>query len=180
MSTLQIRVSSADHVQGDPHAPVTLVEYGDYQCPACGAAFPIVKAAQKHFGRALRFVFRNFPLTQIHPEAESAAETAEFADAHRHFWEVHDALYENQDELGLPLYLALAEALNLSETALREALEKRTFRPKVRSDFMGGLKGGVNGTPTFFINGKRHDGASDFDSLAGTIAAELAQLETPS
>ena len=180
MSILQIRVSSADHVQGDPHAPVTLVEYGDYQCPACGAAFPIVKAVQKHFGKALRFVFRNFPLTQIHPEAESAAETAEFAGAHGHFWEVHDALYENQDELGLPLYIALAEALDLSETALREALEKRTFRPKVRSDFMGGLKGGVNGTPTFFINGKRHDGASDFDSLAGTIAAELAQQETPS
>jgi protein-disulfide isomerase len=180
MSTLQVPVSSADHVQGDPHAPVTLVEYGDYQCPACGAAFPIVKAAQKHFGKGLRFVFRNFPLTQIHPEAESAAETAEFAGAHGHFWEVHDALYENQDELGLPLYIALAEALDLSETALREALEKRTFRPKVRSDFMGGLKSGVNGTPTFFINGKRHDGPSDFDSLAGTIAAELAQIETPS
>ena len=138
MSTLQVPVSSADHVQGDPHAPVTLVEYGDYQCPACGAAFPIVKAVQKHFGKALRFVFRNFPLTQIHPEAESAAETAEFAGAHGHFWEVHDALYENQDELGLSLYLALAEALNLPEAALREALEKRTFRPKVRSDFMGG------------------------------------------
>ena len=180
MSTLQISVSSADHTQGDAHAPITLVEYGDYQCPACGAAFPVVKAVQKHFGKGLSFVFRNFPLTQIHPEAESAAETAEFADAHGHFWEVHDALYENQDELGLPLYIALAEALDLSETALREALEKRTFRPKVRSDFMGGLKGGVNGTPTFFINGKRHDGASDFDSLAGTIAAELAQLETPS
>lgn len=180
MSTLQVPVSSADHVQGDPHAPVTLVEYGDYQCPACGAAFPTVKAAQKHFGKGLRFVFRNFPLTQIHPEAESAAETAEFAGAHGHFWEVHDALYENQDELGLSLYLALAEALNLPEAALREALEKRTFRPKVRSDFMGGLKSGVNGTPTFFINGKRHDGASDFDSLAGTIAAELAQLETSS
>jgi protein-disulfide isomerase len=180
MSTLQVPVSSADHTQGDPHAPVTLVEYGDYQCPACGAAFPIVKAVQKHFGKQLRFVFRNFPLTQIHPGAESAAETAEFAGAHGHFWEVHDALYENQEELGLPLYLALAEALNLSQTALREALETRAFRAKVRSDFMGGLKSGVNGTPTFFINGKRHDGASDFDSLAGAIAADLALLETPS
>src|SRR4249920_2620123 len=138
MSTLQIPVSLADHVQGDPHAPITLVEYGDYQCPACGAAFPIVTAVQKHFGKELRLVFRNFPLTQIHPEAESAAETAEFAGAHGHFWEVHDALYENQDELGLSLYLALAEALSLPEAALREALEKRTFRPKVRSDFMGG------------------------------------------
>ena len=180
MSTLQVPVSSADHIQGDPHAPVTLVEYGDYECPACGAAFPVVKAVQKRFGKELRFVFRNFPLTQIHPEAESAAETAEFADAHGHFWDVHDALYENQEELGLPLYVALAEALNLPETALREALETRAFRAKVRSDFMGGLKSGVNGTPTFFINGKRHDGVSDFDSLAGAIGAELAQLETPS
>ena len=180
MSTLEVPVSSTDHVQGDPHAPVTLVEYGDYQCPACGAAFPIVKAVQTHFGKELRFVFRNFPLTQIHPEAESAAETAEFAGAHGHFWDVHDALYENQEELGLPLYLDLAEALNLPQKALREALETRAFRTKVRSDFMGGLKSGVNGTPTFFINGKRHDGASDFDSLAGAIAAELALLETPS
>jgi len=93
MSTLQVPVNSTDYVQGDPHAPVTLVEYGDYQCPACGAAFPIVKAVQTHFGKELRFVFRNFPLTQIHPEAESAAETAEFAGTHGHFWDVHDALY---------------------------------------------------------------------------------------
>jgi protein-disulfide isomerase len=96
------------------------------------------QAVQKHFGKQLRFVFRNFPLAQLHPEAESAAETAEFAGAHGHFWEVHDALYENQDELGLPFYLALAEALNLPEPALREALETRAFGAKVRSDFMGG------------------------------------------
>ena len=101
----------------------------------------------------------------------------EFAGADGHFWDVHDALYENQEELGLPLYLDLAEVLNLPQKALREALETRAFRAKVRSDFMGGLKSGVNGTPTFFINGKRHDGASDFDSLAGAIAAELALLK---
>ena len=137
MSTLQVPVSPTDHVQGDrPRDPWSST--GDYRCPACGAAFPIVKAVQKHFGKQLRFVFRNFPLAQLHPEAESAAETAEFAGAHGHFWEVHDALYENQDELGLPFCLALAEALNLPEPALREALETRTFGAKVRSDFMGG------------------------------------------
>ena len=178
MSILQVPVTSADHIQGDPHAHVTLVEYGDYECPACGLAYPIVKAVQKHFGKRLRFVFRNFPLTQIHPQAESAAETAEFAGAHERFWEMHDELYENQDTLGLAAYLALAKDLGLPEKALGEALQKHTFKPRVRSDFMGGLKGGVNGTPTFFINGRRHDAAYDFDELIAAIDAELTQAET--
>ena len=166
MATLQNPVGSADHIQGNRDAPVTLVEYGDYECPVCGAAYPIVKAVQKHFGGKLRLVFRNFPLTRLHPEAENAAETAEFAGALGHFWEMHDALYENQDGLGLPLYLALAEAMNLPKAELSEALETRAFGPKVRSDFMGGLKSGVNGTPTFFVNGKRFGGemtVEDFD-----------------
>jgi protein-disulfide isomerase len=179
MSVLQVPVTAADHIQGDPHAPTTLVEYGDYECPGCGIAYPIVKAVQKHFGKRLRFVFRNFPLTQIHPDAESAAETAEFAGAHGRFWEMHDGLYENQASLGLPLYLALARALRLPEETLREALENATFRPKVRSDFMGGLKSGVNGTPTFFINGKRHDGSYDFNDLVAAIDAKLVQAKTP-
>jgi protein-disulfide isomerase len=179
MSGLQVPVSTADHIQGDQHAPVTLVEYGDYECPACGLAYPIVKAVQDHFGKRLRFVFRNFPLTQVHPNAESAAETAEFAGAHGRFWEMHDRLYENQASLSLPLYLALAESLRLPEKALSEALESGTFRPKVRSDFMGGLKSGVNGTPTFFINGRRHDAAFDFDDLVAAIEAELVNIKLP-
>jgi protein-disulfide isomerase len=178
MPVVQVPVTNTDHAQGDAHVPVTLVEYGDYQCPACGLAYPIVKAVQKHFNKSLRFVFRNFPLTQVHPEAESAAETAEFAGAHDHFWEMHDDLYENQDALGLAAYLALAKALGLPENALSEALEKHTFKPKVRSDFMGGLKSGVNGTPTFFINSRRHDAAFDFDDLVAAIDAELVQLRT--
>ena len=177
MATLQIPVGSADHIQGNADAPVTLVEYGDYECPVCGAAYPIVKAVQKHFGGKLRLVFRNFPLTRLHPEAENAAETAEFAGAHGHFWEMHDALYENQEGLGLPLYLALAEAMNLPKAELSEALEMRVFRPKVRSDFMGGLKSGVNGTPTFFVNGKRHDGSFELDDLVAAIDAELVTVK---
>jgi protein-disulfide isomerase len=179
MSILQVPVTSADHIQGDPHAHVTLVEYGDYECPACGLAYPIVKAVQKHSGKRLRFVFRNFPLTQIHPQAENAAETAEFAGAHDHYWEMHDGLYEKQDALGLAVYLALAKDLGLPEKALSEALEKHTFKPSVRSDFMGGLKSGVNGTPTFFINARRHDAAYDVDDLVAAIDAESAQPETP-
>ena len=99
MTTLQIPVTSADHAEGEAGAPVTLVEYGDYECPACGAAYPTVKAVQKHFGKKLKFVFRNFPLTKLHPHAESAAEVAEFAGARARFWEMHDGLYENQDGL---------------------------------------------------------------------------------
>ena len=179
MSLLQVPVSTDDHIQGDQHAPVTLVEYGDYECPYCGQAYPVVKAVQKHFGKRLRFVFRNFPLTQIHPNAESAAETAEFAGAHGRFWEMHDGLYENQETLSVPLYLSLAKALGLSEKLLSESLESGAFRSKVRSDFMGGLKSGVNGTPTFFINGKRHDAAFDFDDLVAAIEAEVVKHNAP-
>jgi protein-disulfide isomerase len=99
VTKLAVAVSEKDHRQGDKNAPCTLVEYGDYQCPSCGQAYPIVKRVQKHFGKRLSFVFRNFPLTQLHPYAEPAAETAEFAGAHEKFWEMHDLLYENQDRL---------------------------------------------------------------------------------
>jgi protein-disulfide isomerase len=179
MAVLKVPVTSEDHTQGDAHAPVTLVEYGDYECPACGLAFPIVKGVQKHFGKRLRFVFRNFPLTQIHPEAESAAETAEFAAAHARFWEMHDGLYENQDALGAPLYRELGEALGLPARELSQALADGTFGTRIRSDFMGGLNSGVNGTPTFFINGRRHDGAFDLDDLVRAIGAQLAEAKLP-
>src|SRR5580692_8744955 len=100
MSVLKVPVSSADHIQGDEKAPIVLVEYGDYECPHCGHAYPIVKQIQKHFGKRLAFVFRNFPLNEIHPDAEPAAETAEFAGANGKFWEMHDAIFENQETLG--------------------------------------------------------------------------------
>jgi protein-disulfide isomerase len=173
MSSLQIPVTDADHVQGDAQAQVSLVEYADYECPYCGLAYPVVKRVQKHFGMRLRLVFRNFPLTQIHPEAENAAETAEFAAAHKRFWEMHDALFENQEALGPELYLSLVEALSLPPDGLKDAIERRTFRPKIRSDFMGGLKSGVNGTPTFFINGAHHDAANEYEGFVAAIDAEL-------
>jgi protein-disulfide isomerase len=180
MATLKVPVGPDDHIQGNPKAPITLVEYGDYECPACGLAYPVVKAVQKHFGRDLRFVFRNFPLAQVHPNAESAAETAEWAASHHRFWEMHDALYENQTMLALPLYLSLANALQLPEEELSAALENRIFYPKVRADFMGGVRSGVNGTPTFFINGRRHDDSYDFAHLVAAIDMELEQAGTAS
>src|SRR5438309_9292782 len=105
MATLKAPVTPGDHIQGDEQAPVILVEYGDYECPHCGHAYPIVKRVQKHFGKQLAFVYRNFPLNQIHPNAESAAESAEYAGTHGKFWEMHDAIFENQSMLEVPMLL---------------------------------------------------------------------------
>lgn len=165
MAMLKPPVTPEDHAQGAEDAEVTLVEYGDYECPHCGHAYPIVKRVQKHFGKRLRFVFRNFPLSEMHPNAESAAETAEFAGTLGKFWEMHDLLFENQERLGGPLYAELAQKLALSPTALRQALEEGKYESRVRADFSSGVRSGVNGTPTFFINGKRHDGPFDYESL---------------
>jgi len=178
MATLKLPVTAEDHAQGPENAPATLIEYGDYQCPHCGHAYPIVQKVQKHFGKRLRFVFRNFPLNEMHPQAEAAAEVAEFAAAHGKFWEMHDQLFENQARLGDALFLNLCEKLDLSVDELRDALEKRTFEARVRADFSGGVRSGVNGTPTFFINGHRHDGAFDFDSLVSAIQPATIKTKT--
>lgn len=169
MSTLKIPVTSEDHAQGPETAEVTLVEYGDYECPHCGRAYPIVTQVQKHFGKRLRFVFRNFPLSEMHPHAEAAAEVAEFAGSQGKFWEMHDLLFENQARLGDALFAELGKKLKLSTTAMQQALEQGTFEARVRADFSGGVRSGVNGTPTFFINGHRHDGSFDFETLVSAI-----------
>jgi len=173
MAKLKTPVGPEDHTQGDPHAPVTLVEYGDYECPHCGRAYPIVKRVQKHFGKRLLFVFRNFPLTQSHPHAEPAAEAAEFAGSQDKFWEMHDLLFENQNRLGLPLFEQVAEELDLDPEALIASLDSHEFAARVRADFSGGVRSGVNGTPTFFINGQRHDGPFDYEYLVEAIEAAL-------
>jgi protein-disulfide isomerase len=169
MSKLTIAVSDEDHIQGDRAAQCSLVEYGDYQCPYCGEAYTVVKKLQKHFGKRLSFVFRNFPLSKMHSWAEPAAEVAEFAGANGKFWEMHDLLYENQERLGNALFLELIDTLDLSPSQLQTALAEQTYRARVRADFAGGVRSGVNGTPTFFINGQRHDGSPDFDSLSEAI-----------
>jgi protein-disulfide isomerase len=174
MSTLKIPVRPEDHIEGDPSAPCTLVEYGDYQCPHCGRAYPIVKRVQKHFGKRLRFVFRNFPLNEIHPQAETAAETAEFAGVHGKFWEMHDALFENQSRFSPVFFPELAQKLGLDPAGLRDALAGEKYRAHVRSDFMSGARSGVNGTPTFFINGLRVDGPWDYEDLVEAIDAAVA------
>jgi protein-disulfide isomerase len=165
MAKLRTPVTSRDHIQGPEDAELTLVEYGDYECPSCGSAYPIVKRIQEQFGKRLQFVFRNFPLSEIHPHAESAAETAEFAAAQGRFWEMHDLLFENQEQLSEALYSELAEELGLSQTVLLHALEEGEYKVRVRADFSSGVRSGVNGTPTFFINGTRHDRPFDYETL---------------
>jgi len=175
MAKLSIPISADDHLQGDLDAEVNLVEFGDYQCPSCGEAYPIVKRLQQHFGKRLLFVFRNFPLTQMHPQAEAAAEAAEFAAAHGKFWEMHDLLYENQEHLGDELFKTLAGKLDLSSADLLHAIADHTYQARVRADFGGGIRSGVNGTPTFYINGVRNNGPFDFEFLRQAIDDALAK-----
>ncbi|MBV8482901.1 MAG: thioredoxin domain-containing protein, partial [Verrucomicrobia bacterium] len=159
-----------DHIQGTPNAEWTLVEYGDYECPVCGQAYPIVKQLQEHLGDQLLFVFRNFPLREIHPNAEHAAETAEFAAAYGNFWEMHDVLFENQDRLEDEILIGLAAQIGLPASKLRRSLASEIFRGRIDLDFRGGIRSGVNGTPTFFINGVRHDGGFGFEMLLRAFA----------
>jgi protein-disulfide isomerase len=164
-STLVPPVSAHDHTQGSAEAAVTLVEYGDYQCPYCGAAYPEVKRVQKHLGRKLRFVFRNFPLTQAHPYAMVAAEAAEAAGLQGKFWEMHDFIYEHQEELEPDALSAWAEQIALDLEQFGTAIRQGEITKRIKEDRMSGIRSGVNGTPCFFINGVRYDGAADYDSL---------------
>ena len=165
-------VGPRDHAQGAANAPVTLVEYGDYECPHCGAAYPIVKAVQKRLGHTLRFVFRNFPLSNAHPHAAMAAELAEVAGADGKFWQMHDMLFENQDALDPDNLIGYASELGLDIERVTAALEQRTQQARVAEDFSSGVRSGVNGTPTFFINGVRFDASWDEETL--TMALEAA------
>jgi protein-disulfide isomerase len=171
VAKLTLPVGERDHIQGLANAPITLVEYGDYQCPFCGQAYPIVKELQKKLGKRLRFVFRNFPLSTMHPHAEHAAEAAETAGALGKFWEMHDMLYENQEVLEDGALVQYASAVGLDPTRFTSEMTKHTQAARVREDFMSGARSGVNGTPTFFINGVRHDDSFDFDTLLKAMEA---------
>lgn len=174
MATLKVPVTANDHRQGMAHAKVTLVEYGDYECPYCGLAYWVVKKLQQHFGEDLLLVFRNFPLTTAHPHALGAAVTAEYAGSRGFFWEAHDELYENQDRLGVPLYGAIAQRHGLSSDELVVAMQTDIYLPKIQSDFNGGLRSGVNGTPAFYIDGLRYDGPPEVTEMSRAI--ELSSM----
>jgi protein-disulfide isomerase len=162
-----------DHIQGPADAAVTLVEYGDYECPYCGAAYPVIKQVQARMGERLRFVFRNFPITTSHPHAEQAAEAAEAAAAQGRFWPMHDLLYENQKNLGDRDLRAYAERLGLDVELFDTELAGHVHAARVRDDFMSGVRSGVNGTPTFYINGVRHDDSYELDTLLAALEGGL-------
>lgn len=169
MNARTVSMSPDDHVTGSPSAPVKLVEYGDYQCPFCGRAQVEVERLRQALGSRLCLVFRHFPLTQAHPYAEQAAEAAEAAGAEGRFWEMHRLLFEHQEDLSLEALIEYAGALDLDIDAFASSVQEHRFHDKIRRDFMTGVRSGVNGTPTFFINGHRHDGAFSAEALLEAI-----------
>jgi len=168
-SKLTLPVAGRDHIQGPVDAPVALLEYGDYECPICGGAYPIIKAVQERLGDGLCFAYRNFPLTNLHACAEHAAEAAEAAGAQGHFWEMHDLLFENQNALGDEYLAQYATALGLDARRLLEEVMTGAHTRRVREDFRSGARGGVNGTPTLFINGVRYEGWLNRDALMAAL-----------
>jgi len=168
-AALTLPVGKRDHIRGPADAAVTLVEYGDYECPHCGRAYPIVKTIQKQMGPKLRFVFRNFPLRESHPHAEQAAEAAEAAGAQGKFWEMHDRLFERQFALDGEYLVEYAGELGRDVARFRTELSSGAYAPRVREDFRSGVTSGVNGTPTFFINGVRHDDSWEFEPLLAAL-----------
>lgn len=174
-SKLILPVSERDHLRGSATALVTLVDYGDYECPYCGEVYPVVEELQQALGDRLLFALRHFPLAQMHPHAQAAAEAAEAAGAQDMFWEMHAALYTHQHALDGAHLLKYAIAIGLDPTAFREALVARSFENRVREDFLSGVRSGVNGTPTFFIDGVRYDGPRDFGSMLLVLAEAAAE-----
>jgi protein-disulfide isomerase len=155
---LALAVGERDHIQGPATAPVTLVEYGDYECPYCRAAVPIVQELQQLLGDQLRFVFRHFPLTGLHPHAQQAAEVAEAAAVQGRFFEMHAALFENQEALEKDQLLKYAEDLGLDIARIRRELGAQSYAGRVREDFESGISSGARGTPTFYLDDLRYDG----------------------
>lgn len=165
MSTLRIPIGDKDHVQGNlDTAKIVLVEYGDYQCPHCKHAFPLVKKFVEEYGDDIAFVFRNFPLTDSHEFAMSAATIAEASGNQGKFWEMHDLIYENQDQLSNEMLKECVKNLQLDFNKIENDINTGDIQDKIENDFEGGVRSGVNGTPSFFVNDQKwedYDGTYD-------------------
>jgi len=170
---LAMPVGDRDHVQGPDDAPVTLLEYGDYECPYCRQVVPVMQELRERFGDRFRYVFRHLPLAKAHPDAQLAAEAAEAAAAQGKFWEMHELLYEHQGELDREHLDDYASEIGLDVERFERELDAGAYAERVREDFLGGVRSGANGTPTFYLNGVRYDGPWDFESLAEEIEKPL-------
>ncbi|HEX3233419.1 MAG TPA: thioredoxin domain-containing protein [Gemmatimonadales bacterium] len=176
MSTLDGEVGERDHVLGGADARVTLVEYGDFECPDCGRAYPVLKAVQKALGPNLRFVFRHFPLPASHPHAAAAAEAAEAAAGQERFWEMHDRLFEHQTALDESDLRKHARKIGLDLERFENDMRLHTHERRVREDLASGSTSGVHGTPTLFINGQRYDGPRERSALVAALARAALTL----
>ncbi|WFE41682.1 DsbA family protein [Micromonospora sp. WMMD998] len=166
---LRVPVTERDHVRGPSDAPVTIVEYGDFQCRYCGAAYPNLAEVLRQRADTVRLAYRHFPITNVHPHAENAAETAEAAGARGRFWEMHDWLYEHQDQLD-PVHLSLGvEQVGLPLDEVNAEVARQAHADRVRQDFVGGIRSGVTGTPSLFVNDVRHDGGYELAELLAVV-----------
>ncbi len=162
-------IPERDHIRGPPSAPATLVEYGDYECPYCHAAHVVVADLLSRLPGRLCFVFRHFPMTTVHPHAQTAAEGAEAAANQMKFWPMHDALLTFDAAPTMSLLIAAATALRLDLPAFRGEIARHVHVPRIREDFTSAVYSGVNGSPTFYINGVRHDGAWDSATMFSAV-----------
>ena len=170
---LRTPVDDSDHVQGPLDAPLTLVEYGDFECPYCGEAYPIIKRIQKELGGDLRFVFRHFPLTSLHPHALPAAKAAEAAGLQDAFWPMHDLLFEDQDRLDPASLVERAASLDLDLIRFKKELASPEIERRVVRDLYGGTRSGVQSVPSFFINGHPYNGNWAHTPLLAELVARL-------
>ena len=162
-----------DHIRGSVNAPITIVEYGDYECPYTAMAYPIVKEIIRQFGDKIYFVFRNFPLNDIHPHAQAAAEAAEAAAAQDKFWEMHDYLFEHQRALDDSHLLQYAEKVGLDIERFKNDISRHAYASLIEQSLKSGINSGVEGTPTFFINGVRYEDSWDLKTLSETLQKYL-------
>jgi protein-disulfide isomerase len=170
--TVPVNIGS-DHIRGSINAPITIVEYGDYECPYTGMAYPIVKEIMKQFGDQIYFVFRNFPLNDIHPHAQHAAEAAEAAAAQDKFWQMHDYLFEHQKALDDRHLLEYAKKVGLNIDKFKTEMSEHIYAPLINKSLKVGIDSGVEGTPTFFVNAQRYEGSWDLDTFSSFLKRNL-------
>lgn len=170
---MSMTVTSNDHIKGTENAKITLIEYADFECPFCARAYQSLASLLPKYGKDVRLVYRHFPLTDMHPDAQPAAEASEAAHAEGKFWEMHDAIFEGQDDLSDEAIIAMAEDIGLDSATFQDAWQSGKFAQRVESDAATGSQAGVHRTPTFFINGVQFEGDSDEASLDAALAAAL-------